>query len=101
MPTSQTYYCTDCRGYKQAYSGEPNRCWSCDRYSLIRNDLTISQTPGQSLVTTQAQRAQVASEMANWCSASGNRYEYEAKVEVTDKSASFAIKCRPFIPPKN
>lgn len=101
MPISQTYYCTNCKGYKQAWNDQPNRCWQCDKYTLVNNSVAIVQNPGQSLTTTQAQRVQVASELANWCAASGDRYDYEAKIEVTKESASYSVRCRPFIPPKN
>jgi len=100
MPTTQTFWCTDCKSYKQAYNNEPNRCWGCDKYTLIRNDVTIRQTPGQSLSTTTSQRAQLAGEMANWVRASGNQYEYTASIEVTKDSANYSLTCKPFVPPK-
>jgi len=99
MPTTETYYCTDCQVYKRAYNSEPTRCWDCEKYTLVRTDLAVRQV-GQSVATSSVSRARLAGEMANWCKSSGDRYEYEAKVEVTKDSSSCSIKCRPFVPPK-
>jgi len=41
MPTTQTYWCTNCRAYKQAWTNEPNRCWSCDNYTLFSANLPV------------------------------------------------------------
>lgn len=35
MPTTEKYYCTNCNSNQQAYSSEPNRCYKCDKYTLV------------------------------------------------------------------
>jgi len=95
MPTTQTYWCTNCQSHKQAWNDEPNRCWNCDKYTLA-NSITIRGS--QSVTTTQAQRQQLGREMAHLVRETG--MEFEAKIEARtypdgSSSTSQSIIVRP------
>jgi len=97
MPTNQTYWCTNCQGYKQAWDSYPNRCWSCDNYTLSTGTL-ITTGGSQSVTTTRTQRQQLGREMAYLAKETG--MEFEAKIEAHtypdgSSTASQSIIARP------
>ena len=101
MPTTETYWCTNCQGYYQAWADTSNstQCWNCDRYTLQRGAIITQNTSSSTISTTAAQRRQVAHEVARYARETDQELEY--KIEVRDErgravSQSFIAK-----PPQN
>jgi hypothetical protein len=83
MPTTETYWCTNCQGYYQAWNDYPTRCWKCDKYTLQRGAVITQNTSSSTISTTEPQRRQVAHEVARYARETDQAFEY--KIEVRDE----------------
>jgi len=96
MPTDQTFWCTNCQTYKQAWNDYPTRCWSCDKYTLERGAVITQSTSSSAISTTSTQRRQMAHEVARYARETDQELEY--KIEVRDergRSVSQVFSAKP------
>lgn len=96
MPTDQTFWCTTCQGYKQAWNDYPNRCWTCDKYTLQRNAVITQSTSSTAISTSYEQRRQLAHEVAGYARETGQTMGYKLKVkDEQGRSVSQTIIAKP------